>query len=123
MASLGFATVAAEVGEFVRQSIRASVQLDSQTRALAVLTGSLREAEAAMRDVQELADLPGLRFEAAIRGTVALRAIGVEAKTTTRILTELGNAAAFSGGEGEFERGLLGFRQLIQRGQNYHKRS
>ena len=117
LASLGFSTVAAEVGEFVRQSIRASVQLDSQTRALAVLTGSLREAEAAMRDVQELADLPGLRFEAAIRGTVALRAIGVEAKTTTRILTELGNAAAFSGGEGEFERGLLGFRQLIQRGR------
>ena len=46
-----------------------------------------------------------------------MRAIGVEAETTTRILTELGNAAAFSGGQGEFERGLLGFRQLIQRGR------
>ena len=117
LAGFGIVEAGFAILEFGRASVRASVQIDSQTRALAVLTGSLREAESAMRDVQELADLPGLRFQAAVDGTVALRAIGVEAETTTRILTELGNAAAFSGGQGEFERGLLGFRQLIQRGR------
>ena len=106
LGGLGISEVVFQLQQFGRESIQAAVRLDSQTRALAVLTGSMREAEAAIRDVQRLADLPGLRFQSAVDGTVALRAIGVEAETTTRILTELGNAAAFSGGQGEFERGL-----------------
>ena len=105
------------VTRFTTESARASIQIDSATRALGVLVGSAAEAEVQIRAVQELADEPGLRFRQAIDGTVALRAIGVEAETTTRILRELANAAAFSGGAGEFERGLLGFRQLIQRGR------
>ena len=103
--------------EFGKASARAAIQIDSQTRALAVLTGSASEAKRVMQEIQDLADEPGLRFRQAVDGAVALRAIGTEAETTTRILKELANAAAFSGGEGEFERGLLGFRQLIQRGR------
>ena len=106
------------LSEFARGSARAAIQIDSQTRALAVLTGSATEAQRALREIQDLADEPGLRFRQAVDGAVALRAIGTEAETTTRILRELANAAAFSGGGGgEFERGLLGFRQLIQRGR------
>ena len=123
LGGLAISEVVFQLQQFGRESIRNAVRLDSQTRALAVLTGSMREAEAAIRDVQRLADLPGLRFQSAVDGTVALRAIGVEAETTTRILTELGNAAAFSGGQGEFERGLLGFRQLIQSGQIITRRT
>ena len=114
---LGIGIAANEVLQFGSASVRASVQIDSATRALGVLLGSAAEAETQIRAIQDLADEPGLRFRQAVDGTVALRAIGTEAETTTRILRELANAAAFSGGEGEFERGLLGFRQIIQRGR------
>ena len=114
---LGIGIAANEMLQFGRASVRASVQIDSATRALGALLGSAAEAEIQIRSIQDLADEPGLRFRQAVDGTVALRAIGVEAETTTRILKELANAAAFSGGAGEFERGLLGFRQLIQRGR------
>ena len=114
---LGIGIAANEMLQFGRASVRASVQIDSATRALGALLGSAAEAEIQIRSIQDLADEPGLRFRQAVDGTVALRAIGVEAETTTRILRELANAAAFSGGAGEFERGLLGFRQLIQRGR------
>ena len=115
--ALGLDSLIYNVQRFTVESARASIQVDSATRALGVLVGSAAEAEAQIRAVQALADEPGLRFRQAIDGTVALRAIGVEAETTTRILRELANASAFSGGGGEFERGLLGFRQLIQRGR------
>ena len=115
--AIGIDSLIHGVTRFTTESARASIQIDSNTRALAVLTGSAAEAERSIREIQELADEPGLRFRQAVAGTVALRAIGTEAETTTRILKELANAAAFSGGEGEFERGLLGFRQLIQRGR------
>ena len=115
--ALGLDSLIYNVQRFTVESARASIQVDSATRALGVLVGSAAEAEAQIRAVQELADEPGLRFRQAVDGTVALRAIGVEAETTTRILRELANASAFSGGGGEFERGLLGFRQLIQRGR------
>ena len=115
--ALGLDSLIYNVQRFTVESARASIQVDSATRALGVLVGSAAEAEAQIRAVQALADEPGLRFRQAIDGTVALRAIGVEAETTTRILKELANASAFSGGGGEFERGLLGFRQLIQRGR------
>ena len=117
LGALGIDSAIFQITRFATESARASIQIDSATRALGVLVGSAAEAEVQIRAVQELADEPGLRFRQAIDGTVALRAIGVEAETTTRILRELANAAAFSGGAGEFERGLLGFRQLIQRGR------
>ena len=117
LGAIGITEVLYRVADFGRASVRASIQIDSATRALGVLTGSASEAEQVMRELQDLADAPGLTFRQASAGVVALRAIGTEADTTTRILRELANAAAFSGGEGEFERGLLGFRQIIQRGR------
>ena len=113
----GFAAldIASRMADFARGAAEASIQLDSQTRALEVLTGSAVTARQAIRQIQDLADEPGLRFQQAVDGAVALRAIGVEAETTTRILRELANAAAFSGQTGEFERALLGLRQIIQR--------
>lgn len=115
--ALAIGALTAELAQFTRNTVQASIQIDSLTRGLAALTGSTITAQRELLNIQELSDLPGLRFRQAADGAVALRAIGVEAETTTRILTELANAAAFTGTGGEFERGLLGFRQLIQRGR------
>ena len=114
---LGFVAAAREIFEFGRESVRASIQIDSFTRALAALEGNALIAEKRIRELQILSDEPGLRFRGAVQGALALRAIGTEAELTTRILRELGNAAAFTDTGGEFERGLLGLRQIIARGR------
>ena len=115
LGAIGISELVFGLQRFTTSAARASIEIDSNTRALAVLTGSAAEAERAIQEIQDLADEPGLQFRQAVRGALALRSIGTEAETTTRILKEFANAAAFSGGQGEFERGLLGFRQLIQR--------
>ena len=117
LAGLGIAVAAREMFEFGRASVDASVQIDSFTRALAALEGNSLIAETRIRELQILSDQPGLRFRGAVQGALALRAIGTEAELTTRILRELGNAAAFTDTGGEFERGLLGLRQIIARGR------
>lgn len=117
LAGLGFAVAARELYQFGRASVEASVQIDSFTRALAALEGNSQIAETRIRQLQMLSDEPGLRFRGAVQGALALRAIGTEAELTTRILRELGNAAAFTDTGGEFERGLLGLRQIIARGR------
>ena len=117
LAGLGIAAVSSEILQFARASAQASIQIDSYTRALEVLEGSALIAENRIQRLQDLADLPGLRFKDAVEGSLALKAVRVEAELATRILTELGNAAAFTGGEGEFQRGLLGLRQIVARGR------
>lgn len=117
LAGLGIAAVSSEILQFARASAQASIQIDSYTRALEVLEGSALVAENRIRRLQDLADLPGLRFKDAVEGSLALKAVRVEAELATRVLTELGNAAAFTGGQGEFQRGLLGLRQIVARGR------
>ena len=102
---------------FARDALDAAVAIDSNTRALAVFTGGIESARERVRELQELSDQPGLTFQQAVRGELSLRALGKEAELTTRILTELANASAFSGGQGEFERGLVGLRQTLARGR------
>lgn len=114
---IGFVTATQQLVDFARGSADAAIQVDAHTRALTVLTGSARLAKRELQEIQDLADEPGVTFEQAIKGAVSLRAIDVDEETTARIIRELGNVAAFSGGPGEFERGLLGLRQIIQRGR------
>ena len=102
---------------FVQESIRASVEIEALSRGLTAITGDATAAARELRAVRELADQPGVTFRQASQATVALRAIDIDSETTNRIIRELGNLAAFSGGQGGFERGLVGFRQLIQRGR------
>lgn len=115
--ALGIVAVTQQLTNFARGSADAAIKVDAHTRALTALTGSASLAQRELQAIQDLADEPGVTFEQAIKGTVSLRAIDVDPETTNRIIRELGNVAAFSGGAGEFERGLLGLRQIIQRGR------
>ena len=117
LGGLGIVVAGREMLEFGRNAARASIQIDSYTRALEVLEGSALIAENRIRRLQDLADQPGLRFRDAVEGALALKAVRIEGELTTRVLTELGNAAAFTGGQGEFQRGLLGLRQIAARGR------
>ena len=114
---IGFVTATQQLVDFAKGSADAAIQVDAHTKALTVLTGSASLARQELEAIRDLSDEPGLTFNQAIKGAVSLRAIDVDPDTTARILREIGNAAAFSGGPGEFERGLLGLRQIIQRGR------
>ena len=116
--TLGVEAATHHIIQFGREAAQASIQIDSYTRALAVFEGSAFAAERSVRRLQDLADLPGLRFKDAVEGTLALRAVQVEGKLAERTLVELANAAAFTGAQfGEFQRGLLGLRQIAARGR------
>lgn len=107
-----------EMVNFGKSSVDAAVKVDAAKRAFEALTGSTKEAEIHLEAIFELSDKPGLKFESALQGAQQLKAIGVPLENIKRALTEFGNAAAFSGGQtGEFERAMLGFRQIIQRGR------
>ena len=114
LGAIGFMEAAYGALEFGKASVRASIQIDSATRALAVLTGSASEAKRAIREIQDLADEPGLMFRQAVDGAVALRAIGVEAETTTRILRELANARHSQAVKASLSVGCLGFDRLFK---------
>ena len=106
------------MAQFGRESVDAAVKVDAAKRSFVALTGSTKEAEIHLKAVFDLADQPGLKFESALAGAQSLKALGVPLSTIQRTLREFGNAAAFSGNQmGEFQRAMLGFRQIIQRGR------
>lgn len=76
-------------------------QLDALTKALESIEVSAESAEQRMKDLREIARQPGLTFQEAVKGDVRLRAVGISAKQSAKILKEFGNAIARSGGAGK----------------------
>lgn len=79
-------------------SIKASGEIDSLRRALATMEGSAAKTEARMKELREVAKLPGLGFAEAVQGDVRLRAVGISADLAKRALLAFGNAIATTGG-------------------------
>ena len=63
-----------------RQFIDAAVTMESLTRGLTAVAGSAKEAELQMADLREVAKLPGLGLEEAMRGSINLQAAGLSAE-------------------------------------------
>ena len=86
------------VREFGEQSTDAALKIDSLRRALIAITGSSREADVQLQRLREIAKLPGLGFEEAVRGAVRLQAVGFSATDAERALKAFGKAIALTGG-------------------------
>jgi tape measure domain-containing protein len=93
-------------------AINAAMRIDSLERGLRAVAGSSDAAAAQMRALQEVAKLPGLGYEEAIRGAIRLQSAGESAAEATRNLKAFGNALATVGyGKAELEAVV---RQLVQ---------
>lgn len=99
-------------------SIKASGEIDSLRRALATLEGTSAKTEARMKELREVAKLPGLGFKEAVQGDVRLRAVGISADLAKRALLAFGNAIATTGGgKGELAQVTVQLAQLSAKGK------
>lgn len=92
-----FLTITAAIGAATK-AVNAAITLDSARRALTAVTGSAQLAEEQIKRLREIAKLPGIDFEGAIRGATRLQAVGFSARESERALKAFANAVALTGG-------------------------
>ena len=105
---------------FGKVSGEAFAQYDSLRRGLDTITGSAQATGKRLEELRKLALAPGLGFQEAIQGDVRLRAVGVSAAQSSRILKEFGNTIAQTGGgSAELNSVTVQLGQLIAKGKVY----
>lgn len=94
-------------------AIKAYGDIQSLQKGLEAVMGSGASAAKEFERLKEVAKLPGLGMEEAVRGSINLQAIGIDAENSRKILSQFGNAVASVGkGKAEFERAIYGVQQL-----------
>lgn len=89
--------VTAPIIAFGVASVGAFAKMDSLKRGLNSVTGSAAETEKEFKRLLEVAKLPGLGLEEAVRGSVNLQAAGFSADRARESLMAFGNALATVG--------------------------
>lgn len=93
-------------------ALKASSDLDTLTRGLTATMKSSAAAAVEFTKLQQVAKLPGIGLEEAVRGSIRLQQLGNSADFSRRLMTELGNAiAVVGGGKADFSEVI---RQLSQ---------
>ena len=91
-------------------------QYDALAKSLAVIEGNATDAANAMKVLRDIAKMPGIDFQEAVRGFSGLRLQGVSASESARIIGAVGNANALAGGGAdEFGRAMKGIRDILMR--------
>lgn len=94
-------------------SIKAYGDIQALQKGLEAVAGSAQLAQQQFQDMKEVAKLPGLGLQEAVKGTINLQAIGFSASKAKETLLQFGNAVATVGkGRVEFERAIYGISQL-----------
>ena len=93
-------------------ALKSAGEMEALKLALTAVAGSAEAAEKQFADLREVAKLPGLGLQDAVRGAVNLQNVGFTAEKSKKILLEFGNALA-SVGRGREDLGEL-IRQFGQ---------
>jgi tape measure domain-containing protein len=89
-------------------------QIDALKRGLITFSGSASLAEEEFTKLREVAKLPGIGLEEAVRGSINLQAIGLSADDARTAMMAFGNAiATIGGGKENFDLAIRGFGQLM----------
>lgn len=83
---------------FGAQVVNSFGQFDSLRRGLDAVTGSSEATAERLKVLREIAKNPGIGFQEAIQGDIRLRAVGISAEQSAKILKEFANAIALTGG-------------------------
>lgn len=106
------------IAAFGRFALTAFGEYESLKKALDVVTGSAEATAERIKELRELAKQPGIGFQEAIQGDVRLRAVGISAAQSTKILKQFANAIALSGGgKDELNRVTIQLGQLSAKGK------
>ena len=99
-------------------SLKAFSDIERLEKGLIALMGSSEAAKAEMVKLREVAKLPGLGFEEAIKGSVSLQAVGFSADKARETLLAFGKAVAVSGGTREdFNEVIYQLAQMNSKGK------
>ncbi|MEA5251547.1 tape measure protein, partial [Xanthomonas fragariae] len=94
-------------------AIKSFGEIQSLQKGLEAVMGSAAAAGSEFDKLKEVAKLPGLGLEEAVKGSINLQSIGIDAEKSRNILLQFGNAVATVGkGRAEFERAIYGVQQL-----------
>jgi len=110
--------VAGTVLLVAKSSFSAAIEMESLKLGLASVAGSAQEAEGQMKELHEIAKLPGLGLQEAIQGSTRLQAVGINAQLANKALMEFGNALARVGkGREELSGVILALTQIVGKGK------
>ena len=94
-------------------SIKSFGEIQSLQKGLEAVMGSASAAGSEFEKLKEVAKLPGLGLNEAVKGSINLQSIGIDAEKSRNILLQFGNAVATVGkGRAEFDRAIYGVQQL-----------
>ncbi|MCT4228719.1 hypothetical protein HZP39_04295 [Elizabethkingia anophelis] len=94
-------------------AIKSYGDIEALQKGLEAVLGSADKAKEEFSKLKEVARLPGLGMEEAVKGSINLQSIGISADKSRNILQQFGNAVATVGkGRAEFERAIYGVQQL-----------
>jgi tape measure domain-containing protein len=110
--------VAGAVLLVAKSSLDAAIEMESLKLGLASVAGSAQAANAQMKELREIAKLPGLGLQEAIQGSTRLQAVGINAQLANKALMEFGNALARVGkGREELSGVILALTQIVGAGK------
>ena len=112
LGGLGIAVVTHQLGQFSINAVQAAGSLEQLVRATEQITGSSEAAAERIDSLIEIANLPGLNFEALTRFSNRLIAAGLSAEDTDKILLTTGQTILSLGGTAATA--SLAVEQLIQ---------
>lgn len=99
-------------------SVSAAADYERLSKAISNNAKNSQEAARQMAALKEVAKLPGLGVEEAIKGSLTLQAYGLNAKTAETAVARFGNALALVGsGKGDLNETLRQFAQLAASGK------
>lgn len=94
-------------------SLYAFGEIDALKRGLISFSGSAELAENEFNKLREVAKLPGIGLQEAVKGSINLQAIGMSAEDARKAMQAFGNAiATVGGGKENFDLAIRGFGQL-----------
>lgn len=114
--------ISAPLAGFGVLAIKAAGEFETLQKALTVTMEnagrSTAEATAELENLRKAAEAPGLDFEQAIKGSVRLQGVGFAAEEARRIISELANSIASTGGSADqLDSVTKQFTQIIGKGR------
>ena len=106
-----------EIYDWSKAILDATIKYQGMVFGLKAVEGSAEKAAVQLDRIIEIAKLPGIQLEPAIKATVTLRALKLEGELVERTIKAVGNALATLGREGELGGVVLALSQIIGKGK------
>ena len=106
-----------EVINLGREVLQATIKIQGMIFGLQAVEGSAEKAAIQLDRIIDIAKLPGIQLEPAIKATVTLRALKLEGELVERTIKAIGNALATLGREGELGGVVLALSQIVGKGK------